>query len=396
MEQLALAANDDDLLGDLNPAQREAATHHDGPLLVVAGAGSGKTAVLTRRVAHLIREHGVPPYSILAITFTNKAAGQMRDRIEALIGPVAKTMWIGTFHSMCARLLRKEAPRLGYRSSFTIYDSADSQRLIAHILKEATLPGASRLKPSQVLHAISRVKDEMLGPEVLEASPNWERKAMAPVYREYQRLLKEANAMDFDDLIGCTVQVLRDPEVNEAYRARWSHLLVDEFQDTNAAQFELVRLLKAPDGNICVVGDMDQSIYAFRGADYRNLMRFEQAFPTARIITLDRNYRSTQNILTAANALIDNNRLRKPKSLWTDQGAGELVGRYLATDEHDEAAFVAVEASRLQETEGYRLRDIAVFYRTNAQSRVIEEVFTRFGIPYRVLGGLRFYERKEV
>jgi DNA helicase II / ATP-dependent DNA helicase PcrA len=396
VEQLALAANDDDLLGDLNPAQREAATHHAGPLLVVAGAGSGKTAVLTRRVAHLIREHGVPPFSILAITFTNKAAGQMRDRIEALVGPVARTMWIGTFHSMCARLLRREAPRLGYRSSFTIYDSADSQRLIAHILKEATLPGASRLKASQVLHTISRVKDEMLGPEVLESSPNWERQAMAPIYREYQRLLKEANAMDFDDLIGCTVQVLRDPEVKSAYRERWSHLLVDEFQDTNAAQFELVSLLKAPDGNICVVGDMDQSIYAFRGADYRNLMRFEQAFPRARVITLDRNYRSTQNILTAANALIENNRLRKPKNLWTDLGAGELVGRYLASDEHDEAAFVAVEASRLQEAEGYRLRDIAVFYRTNAQSRVIEEVFTRFGIPYRVLGGLRFYERKEV
>src|SRR2546425_9070504 len=202
--------------------------------------------------------------------------------------------------------------------------------------------------------------------------------------------------MDFFDLIGCTVQVLGDPEVNEAYRQRWSHLLIDEFQDTNAAQFELVRLLKAPDGNICVVGDMDQSIYAFRGADYRNLMRFEQAFPNARVITLDRNYRSTQNILTAANALIENNRLRKPKNLWTDLGAGDLVGRYLATDEHDEAAFVAVEAFRLQETDGYRLRDIAVFYRTNAQSLVIEEVFTRFGIPYRVLGGLRFYERKEI
>jgi DNA helicase-2/ATP-dependent DNA helicase PcrA len=399
VEQLALAADaaaDQDLLGNLNPAQREAAMHHAGPLLVVAGAGSGKTAVLTRRVAHLIREHGVPPFSILAITFTNKAAGQMRDRIEALVGPVARTMWIGTFHSMCARLLRREAPRLGYQSSFTIYDSADSQRLIAHILKEATLPGASRFKPSQVLHAISRVKDEMLGPEVMESSPNWDLRAMAPVYREYQRLLKEANAMDFDDLIGNTVQVLRDPEVNEAYRQRWSHLLIDEFQDTNAAQFELVRLLKAPDGNICVVGDMDQSIYAFRGADYRNLMRFEQAFPNARVITLDRNYRSTQNILTAANALIENNRLRKPKNLWTDLGAGDLIGHYLATDEHDEAAFVAVEVLRLQETDGCRLSDIAVFYRTNAQSRVVEEVFTRFGIPYRVLGGVRFYERKEV
>src|SRR2546428_3430671 len=396
MEQLALARNDDDLLGELNAAQREAAVHAGGPLLVVAGAGSGKTAVLTRRVAHLIRERGVPPFSILAITFTNKAAGQMRDRIEALVGPVARSMWIGTFHAMCARILRREAPRLGYRSSFTIYDSSDSERLVAHVLKEATL-GAARLKPSQVHHAISRAKDELLGPDALEEGSNRQLRQMAPIYREYQRRLREANAMDFDDLIGCTVEVLRtDPEAREHYRERWSHLLVDEFQDTNAAQFELVSLLKAPDGNICVVGDMDQSIYAFRGADYRNLMRFEHAFPRARVVTLDRNYRSTQNILTAANALIGNNRLRKPKNLWTDLGAGELVGRYLAADEHDEAAFVAVECDRLRETEGCRLSDIAVFYRTNAQSRVVEEVFTRFGIPYRVLGGLRFYERKEV
>src|SRR5437879_13374481 len=213
----------------------------------------------------------------------------------------------------------------------------------------------------------------MLGPEVLESSPNWERKVMAPIFREYQRLLKEANAMDFDDLIGCTVQVLRDPEVNQAYAARWSHLLVDEFQHTNAAQFELVRLLKAPDGNICVVGDMDQSIYAFRGADYRNLMRFEQAFPKARVITLDRNYRSTQNILTAANALIENNRLRKPKNLWTDLGAGDLIGHYLATDEHDEAAFVAVEVLRLQESDGCRLGDTAAFSPPDARSRVAAE-----------------------
>ena len=395
MEQLALAPNDDDLLGDLNPAQREAAAHHGGPLLVVAGAGSGKTAVLTRRVAHLIRDHGVDPYAILAITFTNKAAGQMRERIEAIVGPVARTMWIGTFHAMCARLLRREAPKLGYASSFTIYDAGDSERLIAHILKETTL-GAARFKPSQVHHMISRAKDELLGPEAFEGSPSWDKRAVAPVYREYQRALKEANAMDFDDLIGLSVLALRDPEIRPVYQKRWSHVLVDEFQDTNAAQFELVALLKAPDGNICVVGDMDQSIYAFRGADYRNLARFEQTFPTARVVTLERNYRSTQNILTAANALIENNRLRKPKNLWTDLGAGDLIGRYLASDEHDEAAFVAVEADRLQRTEGCRWRDIAVFYRTNAMSRVVEEVFTRFGIPYRVLGGLRFYERKEI
>ena len=391
----AAPAGDQDLLAGLNDAQREAASFGDGPLLIVAGAGSGKTAVLTRRVAHLIKDRGIPPYSILAITFTNKAAGQMRDRIEALVGPLARTMWIGTFHAMCARLLRREAARLGYKSSFTIYDSSDSERLVTHILKESTL-GAARFKPSQVRHAISRAKDELLGPDALEASANWQLRTMAPVYREYQRQLREANAMDFDDLIANTVEVLRIDEAGRHYRERWSHLLVDEFQDTNAAQFELVSLLKAPAGNICVVGDMDQSIYAFRGADYRNLLRFEQAFPTARVITLDRNYRSTQNILSAANALIDNNRQRKPKNLWTEVGSGDLVGRYLADDEHDEAAYVAVEIDRLRETQGYRYRDVAVFYRTNAQSRVIEEVFTRFGIPYRVLGGLRFYERKEI
>jgi DNA helicase-2/ATP-dependent DNA helicase PcrA len=391
----AHTAGEEDLLGGLNAMQREAAAFGNGPLLIVAGAGSGKTAVLTRRVAHLIRERGVPPFSILAITFTNKAAGQMRERIEALVGPVARTMWVGTFHAMCARLLRREAHLLGYKSTFTIYDSSDSERLVTHILKESTL-SASRFKPSQVRHAISRAKDELLGPEALQSSSDWQLRTMAPVFAEYQRLLREANAMDFDDLIGNTVAVLRVPEVAEHYKQRWAHVLVDEFQDTNAAQFELVRLLKAPDGNICVVGDMDQSIYAFRGADYRNLLRFEDAFPGARVITLDRNYRSTQNILSAANALIDNNLQRKPKNLWTELGAGDLVGRYLATDEHDEAAFVAIEVDRLREADGYRYRDVAVFYRTNAQSRVIEEVFTRFGIPYRVLGGLRFYERKEI
>jgi DNA helicase-2/ATP-dependent DNA helicase PcrA len=386
---------DDDLLAGLNDAQRQAAVFGDGPLLIVAGAGSGKTAVLTRRVAHLIRHRGAAPHSILAITFTNKAAGQMRDRIEGLVGPVARTMWVGTFHAMCARLLRREAPRLGYKSSFTIYDASDSERLVSHILKETTL-GASRFKPSQVRHAISRGKDEMLTADDWEGGSNWQLREMAPVYREYQRQLRAANAMDFDDLIGRTVEVLGIEEVREYYRQRWVQVLVDEFQDTNAAQFELVSRLKAPDGNICVVGDMDQSIYAFRGADYRNLLRFEQAFPTATVITLERNYRSTGNILSAANALIENNRQRKPKNLWTDLGAGDPVGRYLANDEHDEAAFVAVECDRLRDTEGQRYRDIAVFYRTNAQSRAIEEVFTRFGVPYRVLGGLRFYERREI
>ncbi|MGH2733425.1 MAG: UvrD-helicase domain-containing protein [Actinomycetota bacterium] len=387
-----------ELLAGLNPPQQEAVAHGDGPLLIVAGAGSGKTAVLTRRVAHLIRERGISPGSILAITFTNKAAGEMRERIEALVGPPARRMSMGTFHSTCARLLRREAPRLGYKSTFTIYDRADAERLAGFVMADLDID-TKQIKPARVLDAISKAKDELVDPEVFKerATTNWVLRRVAGVYEEYQKRLRAFNAMDFDDLIMTAVGVFRNfPEALEQYRQRWAHVLVDEFQDTNAAQFELIRLLGAPGGNVCVVGDMDQSIYAFRGADYRNLARFGEAFPRAAMITLEQNYRSTQNILTAANGLIEHNRARKPKSLWTDLSAGELVCRYQADNEHDEAAFVAAEIERLRETDGHRYRDIALLYRTNAQSRVAEEVFTRFGIPYRIVGGLKFYDRREV
>jgi DNA helicase-2/ATP-dependent DNA helicase PcrA len=387
----------DDLLKALNDQQRAAMLHGDGPLLIVAGAGSGKTAVLTRRVAHLVRDREVHPFAILAITFTNKAAGEMRERTASLIGPVARKMSIGTFHSMFGRVLRKEAPRLGYTSSFTIYDSSDTERLIGYVMRDRDID-PRQVKPSAIHHAISRAKDELLSPEAFaERAATWIERQVAGVYTEYQRRLEQASAMDFDDLINVTVRIFREfPEVLTSYRERWQHLLVDEFQDTNAAQFELVRLLAQPRGNVCVVGDMDQSIYAFRGADYMNLARFESAFPEARVITLEQNYRSTQNILSAANRLIEQNRARRPKNLWTEAGAGELITRCSAANEHDEAAFVATEIERLRNEGDTRLADVAVFYRTNAQSRVLEEVFTRFGLPYRIVGGLRFYERREV
>ncbi|MGH2812927.1 MAG: DNA helicase PcrA [Actinomycetota bacterium] len=385
------------LMEGLNPPQRDAVMHERGPLLIVAGAGSGKTAVLTRRVAHLLRHREVDPFVILAITFTNKAADEMRERIAALAGSVAYSMSIGTFHAMCGRMLRREAPRAGYKSSFTIYDSGDSERLITYIMRDLTLD-PKRIKPSAVHHMISRAKDELIDAKQYESmASNWIEQHVSNIYTEYQKRLEQASAMDFDDLIFVTIRILRDhPEVLEHYRQRWQHVLVDEFQDTNAAQFELIRLLGAPEGNVCVVGDMDQSVYAFRGADYRNLGRFEEAFPQARVIMLEQNYRSSQNILSAANALIVHNLARKPKNLWTDARQGEPIVRYQAENEHDEAAFVASEIERLTESEGRSYSDFAVFYRTNAQSRVIEEIFTRFGIPYRVVGGLKFYERKEI
>jgi ATP-dependent DNA helicase UvrD/PcrA len=387
----------DELLKGLNDQQRAAMLHGDGPLLIVAGAGSGKTAVLTRRVAHLVRDREVPPFGILAITFTNKAAAEMRERTATLIGNVARKMSIGTFHSMFGRVLRKEAPRLGYTSSFTIYDTSDTERLISYVMKDQNID-PKQVKPSAIHHAISRAKDELISPAAFaDRAATWIERQVAGVYAEYQRRLEQASAMDFDDLINVSVRIFREfPDVLAAYRERWQHLMVDEFQDTNSAQFELVRLLAQPRGNVCVVGDMDQSIYAFRGANYLNLARFESAFPEARVITLEQNYRSTQNILSAANRLIEQNRARRPKNLWTDAGAGELITRCSAENEHDEAAFIASEIERLRNEGDTRLADVAVFYRTNAQSRVLEEVFTRFGLPYRIVGGLRFYERREV
>jgi len=397
-ETVAAAGHDlPALLAGLNPIQREAVTHPDGPLLVIAGAGSGKTRVLTHRVAYLVKEAKVSPFAILAITFTNKAADEMKDRVAALVGPVARRMWVSTFHSACARILRREAGTLGLRSSFSIYDQADAVRLVGYVVRDLNLD-PKRFPPRTLHAAISSAKNDLLGPDDVEArglTPYDKR--LAEVYREYQRRLVEASALDFDDLLTSTVLLLRDHEdVRTSWRRRFRAVLVDEFQDTNLAQWELVRMLGEEHRNVMVVGDADQAIYKFRGADYRNLLRFEEAFPEATQIVLEQNYRSTQTILDAANAVIAQNASRRPKALWTEQLGGELITRYHAEDEHDEAQFVAHEVLRLTDVEHHRYGDIAVFYRTNAQSRVIEEVLVRGSVPYRVVGGVKFYDRREV
>ncbi len=383
------------LLEPLNPVQREAVTLAGGPVLVVAGAGSGKTRVLTHRIAYLI-EQGVSPGAILAITFTNKAADEMKARVAALVGDVARRMWVSTFHSACVRILRREAPRLGLRSSFTIYDAADSVRLVTMCMKELNLD-PKRLAPRGIAAAISDAKSKLVNAGVYGdfASSPWERD-VGRVYALYQQRLDEASAMDFDDLIMRTIEIFdRFPDALEHYRRRFQHVLVDEFQDTNHAQARLATLIAGYHRNIFVVGDADQGIYAFRGATIRNLLDFERDWPDARVVTLEQNYRSTDTILRAANAIIENNVMRKPKSLWTEIDGGELITRYHAQNEHDEALWVAGEVKRLVE-HGYAYPDIAVFYRTNAQSRVLEEMFSQSEVPYRVVGGVRFYERKEV
>jgi DNA helicase-2/ATP-dependent DNA helicase PcrA len=387
----------DGWLAGLNPVQREAVTHPGGPLLVVAGAGSGKTRVLTHRVAHLVRS-GTSPFAILAITFTNKAADEMKSRVASLVGPVAGRMWVSTFHSACVRILRREAARLGFRPSFSIYDQADSVRLVTYVLRDLNLD-AKRFPPRTVHAVISQAKNELVDPDAFwdRAAANIFERRVAEVYREYQRRLEAASAMDFDDLLARTVELFRrHPDICEHYQRRFEHVLVDEFQDTNRAQFEIVRLLAAEHRNVTAVGDQDQGIYGFRGADIRNIVEFERAFPDATVVVLEQNYRSTQRILDAANAVIANNPTRHPKALWTEQTGGEPIWRYVAADEHDEAGWVAREIARLRDQEGYRWGDIAVFYRTNAQSRVVEEALARLGVPYRVVGGLRFFERREV
>jgi DNA helicase-2/ATP-dependent DNA helicase PcrA len=380
----------------LNPAQHDAVTLTPGPLLVVAGAGSGKTRVLTHRIAHLILSEGASPFSVLAITFTNKAASEMKERVGALVGPVAQRMWVSTFHAACARLLRREAPLLGYRSSFTIYDQGDATRLVDYVRRDLNLD-PKRFPPRQLHSRISALKNELVLPADLQAiasSPH--EKRLADVYSEYQRRLEEASAVDFDDLLTLTTRLFREhADALARWRERFHHILVDEFQDTNLAQWEIVRMLAAEHRSITAVGDMDQSIYAFRGADYRNMLRFEEAFPEATVIVLDQNYRSTQRILDAANAVIANNPSHRPKQLWSELGDGESVVRFEAEDEHDEAAFVVSEIRRLVDLGG-RHGDIAVFYRTNAQSRVLEEQLVRAGVPYRVFGGVKFYDRREV
>ncbi|MDQ3390429.1 MAG: UvrD-helicase domain-containing protein [Actinomycetota bacterium] len=379
----------------LNPDQLDAVVHRGGPLLVVAGAGSGKTRVLTHRIAHLIHE-GVHPSRILAITFTNKAADEMRRRVAVLVGPITRGMWISTFHSACVRILRANADRLGYPRQFSIYDQADAQRLTGYVIRDLRLD-AKRFPPRGVHATISRWKNELVDPSQAAATAdNIFARKHADVFAEYQRRLLSAGAMDFDDLLTNTVALLRDhPDVLESYQQRFEHVLVDEYQDTNQAQNEIVLMLAASHGNVTVVGDTDQSVYRFRGADFRNIVRFEDAFADTQTIVLDQNYRSTQTILDAANAVIANNDGRKDKSLWTDVGSGDKIVRYHADDEGDEARFVASTVRRRND-EGNRWRDFAVLYRTNAQSRVVEEALMRTGIPYRVVGGTRFYDRREV
>ncbi|MGI8984790.1 MAG: DNA helicase PcrA [Acidimicrobiales bacterium] len=386
-----------DLLENLNPVQREAVTHPGGPLLIVAGAGSGKTRVLTSRVAWLIKDQGVSPFEILAITFTNKAADEMKGRVAALVGPVARKMWVSTFHSACVRILRRDGHHLGYSSSFAIYDQSDAERLTAYVLRDENLD-TKRFPPRSVHATISAAKNDLVSVDHYSdrARGPFETR-IAQVYREYQRRLVAANAMDFDDLLVRSVELLRaQPHVLAYYQDRFRHVLVDEYQDTNRAQNELVVQLARTHRNICVVGDSDQSVYRFRGADIRNILEFEDKFPDATVIVLEQNYRSTSTILDAANAVIANNAMRRPKALWTEQIGGELIRRYFAEDEHEESIWVCREMQRLHETEHQRWGDMAVFYRTNAMSRVIEEQLVRLKIPYRVVGGTRFYDRREV
>jgi DNA helicase-2/ATP-dependent DNA helicase PcrA len=394
----------EELLEGLNDPQRAAVTHAGAPLLVVAGAGSGKTRVLTRRIAWLIAERGAHPGSILAITFTNKAAAEMRDRVEDIVGRRARIMWVSTFHSACVRILRKEIQRFGYKSGFSIYDAADSKRLMTLVCRELDMD-PKRYPPRSVLNWVSNQKNELVDEEQARANAkNGLEETYAEAYASYQRRLRAANALDFDDLIMTTVHLFQAfPEVRETYRRRFRHVLVDEYQDTNHAQYALIREFcgvvpgeGVDPAELMVVGDADQSIYAFRGANIRNILQFEEDFTDARTILLEQNYRSTQNILNAANAVITCNQGRKAKSLWSDEGAGEPIVGYVADDEHDEARFVAEEVDRLTDTGAAKPRDVAVFYRTNAQSRVFEEVFIRVGMPYKVVGGVRFYERKEV
>ena len=388
---------DSPLLRGLNDAQREAVTAVDGPVLVVAGAGSGKTRVLTHRLAHLVRDHGVSPFEVLAITFTNKAAGEMAERVGGLLGQrLGERMWVTTFHKTCVRILRKELPRLGYKSAFTIYDAQDSQRLVAQLAKDAGVDD-KRLSPRAIQTAISAAKDELVDFETYKSRATaWPEIQIAEVYQAYEDRLFKANALDFDDLIVKTVTILQLFDgVLEHYQRRFSHLMVDEYQDTNRAQYHLVELLSGAHRNVMVVGDPQQGVYSFRGATIQNILDFESDHPDARVIVLDRNYRSTQTILDAANAVIAVGAVARRAELWTDRGIGRPVVSYHADDEHDEAAFVAEEAEKLR-SEGASFDDIAVFYRTNAQSRVLEDVFIRVGLPYRVIGGVRFYERKEI
>ena len=387
---------DSDLFDDLNPVQREAVAATEGPVVVVAGAGSGKTRVLTYRIAHLIKDLRVSPQSILAITFTNKAADEMKERVARLVGAPARSMWVSTFHSACVRILRRDASRFGYKSSFSIYDEQDSLRLITQCVKDLDLD-TKRFPPRNLKAIISNAKNELIDYETFKSTDSgFFHEQAADVYRLYQQRLLEASAMDFDDLLMVTVELFGAfPDVLAQYQERFRYVLVDEYQDTNRAQYELVRQLTASHNNLCVVGDSDQSIYRWRGADVRNILDFEKDYPDARVIVLEQNYRSHQTILDAANAVIANNPRRQSKRLWSDRGEGPKLMRFEGEDEHDEAGFVADQVDALID-EGYAPADMAVFYRTNAQSRVLEDVLIRRGIAYKVIGNVRFYDRKEI
>jgi DNA helicase-2/ATP-dependent DNA helicase PcrA len=415
------ALDPDALLDGLNEEQRAAVLHAGSPLLILAGAGSGKTRVLTHRIGYLLAARNARPGQILAITFTNKAAAEMRERVSTLVGPRASSIWVSTFHSSCVRILRREAGKVGLRSNFSIYDAADSQRLMALVCRELDLD-PKQYPPRSFTAKVSNLKNELIDEETNAANVsegNHNERRLAEAYTSYQRRLRQANALDFDDLIMTTVNILQAfPDVADYYRRRFRHVLVDEYQDTNHAQYVLIRELvggatsatskrpidvatgeqppEVPMAELTVVGDADQSIYAFRGASIRNIVEFELDYPQARVIMLEQNYRSTQTILSAANAVIERNPDRKPKRLWTAGQTGDSIIGYVADDEHDEASFVAEEIERLRDEDGIRPGEVAVFYRTNAQSRALEEVFVRVGLPYKVVGGTRFYERREV
>ncbi|HEX5480379.1 MAG TPA: UvrD-helicase domain-containing protein, partial [Dehalococcoidia bacterium] len=391
------------ILQELNPPQREAVTAVDGPLLILAGPGSGKTRVITHRIAYLVDVEDVAPWRVLAVTFTNKAAREMRQRVIAHLGDTAQEVALGTFHSICARLLRTEAQRIGIDRAFNIYDDADQMAVVKRVTENLNVD-SKRFADRAILSTISRAKSELTSPrQFAERANDYFGEIVARSYERYQQVLEENNALDFDDLIMKTVEMLRDNyPIRDKYQDRFEHVLVDEFQDTNIAQYELAKILAGGHGNICVVGDPDQSIYSWRSADIRNILNFERDFAGARIVLLEQNYRSTQNILDAAHAVISGNEQRKEKALWTDAGGGEPIVLFEGYDENEEAEYIAREIARLlrdpggEPGEAWALRDFAVMYRTNAQSRAIEEALIRNGVRYQLVGGTRFYERREV
>ena len=387
-----------DIIDVLNDKQKEAVLSTEGPCLVIAGAGSGKTKVLTHKIAYLMQEKNVKPWSILAITFTNKAANEMKERVENLVGDVAKDMWIGTFHSICVRILRRYIDRIGFTSSFIIFDSSDQRTLVKQCLKQLNVDD-KMLNDRAVLSEISNAKNEMLEPDAYKLRTNNEmrKETIAKVYELYQKRLRENNAIDFDDIINYTIRILSEnPDVLEYYSNKFEYVLVDEYQDTNKAQFTLVSILAARHGNITVVGDNDQGIYSFRGADITNILNFEKDFPGTKIIKLEQNYRCTQNILDAANAVIKNNETKYEKKLWTENGKGGMITVFRGNDEYDEANFVVENINRLRREEYMTYNDFAVLYRMNSQSRSIEDILRRENVPYKIIGGLKFYERKEI